>query len=367
MKEFIKNSILLITSIFITILITEFFIRLLLPQQLILLRPDIWQSDDFLGWKHKPSLKTTVNTGEKMVNILTDENGYRVGVKKIISPKYTILALGDSFIAAFQVEYEESVAGQLESVLFENLGQSVEVVNTAVDEWDPNQYLMQARYELSKRKYDLVLVFLYMGNDIVSERYYKRQPREKSLKHEFRLPKKIEKTELINAVLYPINDYLEVRSHLFILFKKRLQPLLMKLGLTALYFPYKYYRSAEQSPMWRLTASICRDINDLAITHGSKTIFILIPTPYEVDANTFKEYSSTFNIDPFSVDLDQPNRLLKSGLASYDLTTIDLLQVMRIENAKGKDLYGRVDTHLNVAGNKLVAETLAPMIEEILR
>ena len=37
--------------------------------------------------------------------------------------------------------------------------------------------------------------------------------------------------------MYPINDYFEVRSHLYLLIKNRSQPLLSKIGLTASRFP----------------------------------------------------------------------------------------------------------------------------------
>ena len=72
-----------------------------------------------------------------------------------------MLALGDSFLEALQVEYEDTMTAYIERGLFAQLGAEVQVVNTGVSGWDPNQYLMQAREELANDTYDLVVVFLY--------------------------------------------------------------------------------------------------------------------------------------------------------------------------------------------------------------
>ena len=110
----------------------EVLVRVLAPQQLVVKRPDIWQAVDTLGWAHRADVRTTINTGERTVRVFTDRDGFRVGAGGRVEGKKRILLLGDSFMEAFQVEYEQSFAGLLEARLGATLGETVAVRNAGV-------------------------------------------------------------------------------------------------------------------------------------------------------------------------------------------------------------------------------------------
>src|SRR5213076_68873 len=42
------------------LLLAELLIRLIAPQQLVLVRPDVWEPVDTVGWMFRPNLNTTV-------------------------------------------------------------------------------------------------------------------------------------------------------------------------------------------------------------------------------------------------------------------------------------------------------------------
>jgi len=128
----------------------ELLVRLVVPQQLVIKRPDIWQAVDTLGWAHRPNVNTTINTGERTVRVITDRDGLRVGLRGRVEGKRHVLLLGDSFMEALQVEYEQSVAGLLEARLTSRLGEPVAVRNGGVGGWDPPQYLMEARRRIGR-------------------------------------------------------------------------------------------------------------------------------------------------------------------------------------------------------------------------
>ena len=130
--------------------LAELVVRWLAPQQLVLERPDVWQAIDSLGWAHRPGLNTTINTGERTVRLMTDRDGFRVGQAGRVAGKKRILLLGDSFVEAMQVEYEQSFAGLLEARLAQRFKYAVAVRNTGVAGWDPPQYLIQARRTLDR-------------------------------------------------------------------------------------------------------------------------------------------------------------------------------------------------------------------------
>jgi len=140
-----SNLALLLASLVVTLGLGELLTRITAPQQLILKRPDVWQAVDTLGWAHRPNVHTTINTGERTVQFITDADGLRVGARGPINADTRILLLGDSFIEALQVEYENTVAGLLEARLPHLIGHPVAVRNAGVGDWGPPQYYLRAR------------------------------------------------------------------------------------------------------------------------------------------------------------------------------------------------------------------------------
>ena len=111
-----------------------------------------------------------------------------------------ILLMGDSFMEALQVEYEQSVSALLERLLAEQVGHPVSVWDAGVDGWDPPQYLVRTRQLLARHHFDLEIVALYLGNDVVSRQVDYRPPRAPAERHALRLPRALTKREFIDAV-----------------------------------------------------------------------------------------------------------------------------------------------------------------------
>jgi hypothetical protein len=358
--------VLVIGSLVLACALGELAVRLLLPQQLIIKRPDVWQGIERLGWAHRPNVRATINTGERTVLFVTDEDGYRVGRSGRVAGNRRILLLGDSFVEAAQVEFEESLAGLLESRLSRRAGSVVAVRNTGVGGWDPPQYLVQARMALGREPFDLVLVAIFLGNDIVRDPPQDLPARAPVEEHEFRWPRRLSYGEVKDALLYPVNDVLEVRSQLFVLLKTRLGAVLMRLGLSAEYFPQEFFRSEAASPRWEVTATICEDIAKLAAAAGAPTVFLLLPAVFQVERSAFEEYLDGLGIDRSRVDLEQPNELLGAALRARGLTIVDVLPVLREAQSRGIRAYGNVDRHLSAEGHAVIAQHLEPIVASYL-
>ncbi len=367
MRQIAVNTALVLAAGTVGLVIAEVAVRMVAPQQLILKRPDIWMPVDTLGWQHRPNVQTTVNTGERTVRLNTDREGFRVGERGRVDGDRRILLLGDSFMEALQVEYEQSVAGLLEQRLPELTGERIAVRNTAVGAWDPNHYLMQLRRSLTQESYDLVVVAFFLGNDVVSRRVEQFERRPPAEVHPFRLPRSLTAREVKDAWLYPINDFLEIRSHLFTLFKTRAQTLLMRVGLTARYFPPHFLKKRAGAKEWQVTAEICHELADVAAAHNTPIVFVLVPASYQVDREAFDHYVRGFDIDPAAVDIAQPNRIVSELLAARNLEVIDVSPAMERANAKGVKLYGDVDPHLSPEGHVVVQQTVEPHILRALQ
>jgi len=358
------NAVMLCISLVLAYLVGEFLVRMIAPQQLIVKRPDIWQPVDTFGWNHRPDVNTTINTGERTAHVFMDRDGFRVGRAGRREGKRRILLLGDSFMEALQVDYEQSLAGLLETGLTARLEDTVAVRNTGVGGWDPPQYLMEARRELGREPFDVLLVSVYLGNDVVLRRVerYPPGPPVDAPFHRLRLPRRLAYSELVDAVFYPINDFLKARSHLFVFVKQRASTLRMRTQLTAEYFPEDLLRRQATSPGWVVTAQILRDIRDLALAHKTPTIFFLIPAPFQVDTAAFFGALKGFQIDAAAVDLDQPERLLTDAMRAYGLDVVDVLPEFRAAERSVSRLYGTVDPHLSPEGHRLLERLLEPAV-----
>jgi hypothetical protein len=215
-----KNPWLLtVVSLILSLLIAEAFVRLVAPQQLILLRPDIWRPDSQIAYRHLSNVKTTVNTGEGEVHFFTDADGYRVNANsRSVSRQYdkAILTIGDSFLEALQVENESTMPQLVAGSLEQKTGLSVRVDNAGVGGWNPNHYYLMAGEGLKTRKYDLGIVFISLQNDIVDVETETFQSREPVARHDLKIPESLRWRAMIDAFFYPVNDLLETRSHLFV-------------------------------------------------------------------------------------------------------------------------------------------------------
>ena len=353
-------------SFVVALLLAEVIVRLVAPQQLILIRPDLWQPADGVGWLHRPNVAATINTGEGSVRMYTDSEGFRVGNSGRREAPVEVLLIGDSFMEALAVEHERTVAHLLENELTRQLATPVAVRNAGVGGWNANQYLLRTRELVREERFALVVVAVYVGNDAIARRMDHIPPRTPVERNRFRLPRGLTWDELVGTLLAPVNDALEARSHLFIMLKNQFSTTRMRLGLTAEYFPQEYRRPEAQSPRWEVTAEVLGDLAVAANERGALTLFVLIPDAFQVYERVFHDYVRGFGIDSTTVDIDQPSRLLGKALAALGLCVVDALPALRAAPPDGPRLFGTVDKHLSPAGHALLTDLIAPQAAELL-
>ncbi len=353
--------VLLGVSLGVGLLVAEGVVRWFAPQQLIILRNDVWKAAPVFGHRHREHADTTINTGEGTVRFVTDGDGLRISQPAAdADAQFSVLALGDSFLEAIQVENESTMVEVLRRNLEAKSQSTVHVDNAGVGMWNPNHYYLEAQRALSSRDYDLGLVFIYLGNDVIQEEVEFYEPRERTVRHSLRWPRPFERSELIQAVLYPINDILETRSHLFILFRKSMRVPLARLGLTPLTFPSEFTVAGASGLDWETTAKVCEKIQGAFQDRETPVLFVLLPTPFQVHDDMLADYLSSFGIEPTSVDLELPNRMLASEFQKRRLKFVDVLPAMQAQSGQMR-MYGSVDQHFNENGHRVVAETIEPL------
>jgi lysophospholipase L1-like esterase len=367
LKTAFLNLVLLLTSLVAALGAGELVVRKAAPQQLILLRPDMWQPADSIGWLPHANVRTTVNTGEGTVQYITDGESFRVSKSGRVEADTEILLLGDSFMEALQVEYEESLAGLIEAHALEAFGRRVAVRNAAVSGWDPPQYRMRARRLLENKRYAAVVVAVFTGNDIINRPMKYVPPRAPARRASLRLPTHLSRRELNASLAQPLNDFLEVRSHLFVFLKTKLRWIAVRSRLVDAYFPQVMLRQERESVRWKVTTDILAELAALARDKGIPILFLLLPNSLQVQQEKLDGVLVELGLDPASVDADQPNRLLGQRLTERGLLTLDALPYLRAAAGKGPSLYGQVDAHLSGPGHEVLWAAIQPSLTQMLR
>jgi lysophospholipase L1-like esterase len=139
-----------------------------------------WRAPDPLtGWSLQPNTSGRWYNAmyEFDVEVHVNELGIRApdSVSYTKSPDvYRILVLGDSFVEAVQVSYEQTFGQQLAELL-NNAGASIqedvrriEVINVGTGSWGNDQQLLWLRHEGYKYSPDLVILAFFPANDYMN-------------------------------------------------------------------------------------------------------------------------------------------------------------------------------------------------------
>lgn len=376
-KGIFANLLVFSITCLLCLLLAEAGLRLLAPQKLITRYSKIWRPDNLYGWRHQENLSTLINSGEGTALFVTDDNGFRVNSEtenqadSLVSAgdgddagAYSLLFIGDSYLEAIQVENHCTIPQVIRKNLAQKIDANIAVTNASCGRWNPNHYYLETQ-QLAPRQYDLAIIFLYAGNDVVSQKMEKFPPLQLHV-HRLRVPGCFSFQEIKAAILYPFNELLESHSHLYMLLKKRTKWLRMKWGLSPYYIPEVVTTRMQTSSCWATTTEICKSIRDEFARFSTPCFFVLIPIDFQTDVRIFDAYVKSLDVDTTLVDLEQPQAILHGLFAASSLSLVDPLEEMRAQVKAGKQLYGFIDSHLNKEGHKALAEYIEPQIKEFL-
>lgn len=112
-------------------------------------------------------------------------------------------------------------------------------------------------------------------------------------------------------------------------------------------------------------AGYLREMRDLATGAGAGFLVVLLPDETQVDDALQRDVARAWGVAREAIDFDRPTRAITEALGREGIQTLDLLPPFRREGARTR-LYKPRDTHWNVEGNRLAAETMTPVIREML-
>ncbi|MGI9293914.1 MAG: alginate O-acetyltransferase AlgX-related protein [Pseudomonadales bacterium] len=337
----------------------------------------VYKPNPYYGWSHTANDEFARNTEGREVTIRINSQGLRDSEHTYAksSDFYRILILGDSFTEAFQVPLDQSFPKLLEGMLNENKRddqKSVEIVNAGASGYGTDNALLFFRHEGYKYEPDLVLLALYIGNDIRNNWF----ELENIDAGGFRKPYFVLSPNGLELNNYPFEraSRLSTRIKLFLnrhvrtyAFTRRLRDSMRYRDTTqhaGMPMDFNIYRNEYPKAWdkaWQITKALIAQMHDELSSKGIRLLLVLIPSHDQVSPRRWKQNLDTYaEMRTVEWDLDKPNRMLGAFLSAEEIPYVELLEEFRHRtSASSVDLYLPVDGHWQAEGHLLAARLIA--------
>lgn len=363
----------LVVSLLLPLLLVEAVLRLVGP-----ILPGNYNTGEFIvphpvyGRFHVPSFDGWVKTREYTSRVTINSLGLKGPERPYAKPPGVrrILYLGDSFTEAVQVPEQDGIVSRLERALNARGSDRYEVLNAGVGGWGNGQELMYLREEGYRYQPDLVVMMLYLGNDVYDNSYAlqgsPKNPHEPYFVFldngafepiEFRT----RKPEDVN----PIVELLRDRSLLWNVFETGV---LLKLDqgedddeLRANRFNlnkmivHAVKPSDKQTDAWRTTLTLLQRVRQFGEERGFQTAFVIAPASFQVYDADWDDLLKENRLKSADWSQDLPNQVLASNASMIGAPMLDLLPTLRAEAPNSPRLYLPYDKHWTSAGHEIAA------------
>ena len=334
------------------------------------------------GRFHVPSFDGWVKTSEFTSRVTINGLGLRGPERPYARPPGVsrVLVLGDSFVEAAQVAEHRGVVARLEAALNAGGAARYEVLNGGVGGWGTGQQYVYLTHEGHRYEPDLVLVLLYLGNDVYDNSYLlqgrPRSPREPYFVFESdgslrQLDFRPRRPEEVN----PAVAGLRARSMLWNIFESGVldkldpgeDPLELRLNRFNLNKMYIHANAPNerQEDAWRVTLALLDRIRAFGQERGIATAVAVVPAAWQVYDAEWDELLRANNLRQRDWSADKPNRFLAEQRARIGAPLLDLLPTLRAAAADSPErLYFPSDKHWTAAGHEVATRAIAGFLRE---
>ena len=388
----------LLTGLFISIISFGIFLVLAEVAARIVIPADTATSFNFriphplFGWVLEPDVSYRNVLPEATVRVAYNSTGWRDVDHELEKAEnvFRVLVLGDSFMEAYSVDYEDAFFRRIEK-LTQASGLEVEVINLGVGGYGTLQEYLVFREVGRQYSPDIVLLGFYAANDV----------RNNSLELESRVAGGLKVNSrpflvLDNSTKWKITQvdfegaqrrFLEARSEqnsfgnkiremsalaqggreAFKRVMRRLQP---PKGENSLSSPKQevamlgiHYcdEPEEYTSAWDVTRRILARLKTETDEIGSRLVVLTVPALHEVDAGAMQHRIAESRAPSAQCLETVPGYgRISSLLSELDIGMIDLLpDFRRVEREDESTLFWRSDEHWNPKGHALAAEIVA--------
>ncbi len=386
-RIWLKRAALVAFSLLLTLAMLEVAARLL-----HLGSGGFWEPDPHFGWRNIPNARGWESCyGECEVFVTINATGlrdYDYAYEKSPGTR-RIIFLGDSMTAGMQVPLEATFVKILERAMNPDGGTGWQVINSAVNAFGTDNELIFYRQEAVRYQPDVVVLSVYLANDIYNN-HYALETRLGGSEHKpyFTLDGQgelvlhnypVERAETVFTRLTGLlNRYFQLPRFLAQMLNLRagvpeaLRPLIALAtgnrgaeeaasqgqgaggGRRADICQAEYVPVIEEA--WAITRALIRSLSAEVEQDGARLVVLLIPAaPQLVVPQDGRDWYC-----------DRPNQEMGAFLESEGIRYLDLLPAFR-EHALsgGQALYYNRDFHLNERGHALAGELLGEFFQDL--
>ncbi len=370
-KNILKNLVVIIISTFFTLLILEILLRIFGHQDMYTVSQ--YPKDMFCfdyPTRLCPGFEGDFPKSEISGHIKINTKGLRDD-ERPYEKKGTIrlLGLGDSFVFGHGVEFKETFLAILEEKLNKVFTDSIEIIKAGVPGTGPQDYLNILEKEGLKYEPELVLVHIFVGNDINDIRLAAAVPQsdtdsanaDTANKPNVQTPVAATKK---NKNITSTKDYLRRHLHLYSFVVDRLKSIpairhfLQKnniasgiIGAYVIDILKKDY-SDEYKAKWEEAFNTLEKMKHL----NENMVVCIIPSREQLYTQRLSKALELLGYRHEEIDIEHPNRLIKEFCKQKELLCIDLLPSFR--ESGNQSLYFDIDPHFNKEGHKLASEII---------
>jgi hypothetical protein len=352
-KGWALNVAVIFVSTSVMLAISELALRLFYPQQL-----GIWfETRDGLAI-HQPNGTIRFLNHDIHINSLGMRDQDHAIKKK--DGVYRILLLGDSFMEALQVPFEESFPKLLEERLRKAGLHNVEVINAAVSGWGTEDELAYLTRYGKRLEPNLILVAMTLHNDVsdnLREKFY-------TLKDGRLQRRPVRIRPIVQYWVVQFKAFIASHLHVIQLWRKFwYRADIQNTGRALQQHVMNLLSSTETTTIargWQLTFAELRAIQSEGRSIGVPTVVVLIPLSLQLSKEKMAKLVAQNSSAQQDIEYQKPQEIMVQFGARQGLEIIDLLPTFRQWGAKRHDqLYLKTDGHWNTSGHSLAAEHVA--------
>jgi hypothetical protein len=270
---------------------------------------------------------------------------------------YRIVALGDSF-AFGVVPYQQNYLTLLETGLRQKYADA-DVLNMGIPATSPKDYLSLFIREGLNLQPDMVLVSLFIGNDLTDLRskprpWYSRSHVASLLHYVVKIRPKYE-GEIIHGKATYCDECPNIDAETFLKVQKDHSD---------------FYREdyAELDALSDGAVSYLVQLRNVCRQRGIDFVVAVLPAEIQIDAALRDAVQEEYfqDIQPVQWNFMRPNESLTKRLRTAGIDYLDLFHVF-VAEGQNRRLYRPRDTHWNIAGNEVAARAIEKHIDHYLQ
>jgi SGNH hydrolase-like domain, acetyltransferase AlgX len=371
----LRNVLLVTASAGLTMVLVELGLRLTGYAPAFLFQMDPVVSATFI-----PGKEAWYRFAEGRQWVQINSYGYRDKEWSLDKPPgvYRIALLGDSFIAALEVEQDHRLSDLLEAKLNTDGHDSMhyEVLNFGVQGYGTAQELETLRDRALKFKLDAVLLFVCTGNDWY-DNSVELDPEPNRLHYTLdssgglvRLPFSIRDNAIKKWLRAHSAAYLFTRDRI-----KRLRsmhgaltafglmqdanPSLAEAGQALQGRQYLLDLPPAIERSWVLTEALIGEVSRLASANGLQFGVVVVPTKWEIAG-----VSPTGGVETESMDFEKSLRRIHAMCGRLQIDCLDLTEALEGACMGLDDCYFPIDAHWNKKGHRIAAQAVFHWLQE---